>query len=178
MAAKVLLIGGGSREHALASKLTESVDVVKIYVSPGNAGTHEINNKTENIELPINEHNKILEWCHSNNIDLVVIGPEAPLASGLADILQTGNVDCFGPSKLAAQIEASKSFSKSFMERHGIPTAAYKSFTSLSDALAYVDTCTFDGIVVKASGLAAGKGVVVADSKKEAKIAVKEIMEV
>lgn len=172
----LLLIGNGSREHALALKLAASQNVSKIFVSPGNAGTANFGQKVSNIVLPINIHSHVLSWCKSNEINLVVIGPEAPLASGLAGYLQNGGVNCFGPSKEAAQIEASKYFAKEFMDRHNIPTAKWKGFSSLPDAIEFIECCGFDGFVVKASGLAAGKGVFVVDSKKEAKDAINQIM--
>ena len=172
----VVVIGSGSREHALAHALSQSQHVAKIFVCPGNGGTSSMNEKTSNVVLRIEQHETILNWCRQNNIDLVVIGPEAPLASGLSDLLQSHGVNCFGPSQKASQIEASKCFSKQFFDRHNIPTARWRSFECLEDAVSYVDTCDFDGIVVKASGLAAGKGVIVASTKDEAKEAIKIIM--
>lgn len=175
MTAKVLIIGSGGREHTLAWKILQSSNVGKVFVCPGNAGTFNLS-KAENIELPINNHNAISNWCIDNSIDLVVIGPEAPLADGLCNNLKSRSILCFGPTKEAAQIESSKLFSKEFMDRHGIPTARWKSFTDADQAIRFIRTSVFNGVVVKASGLAAGKGVIVASSTDEAIKAVQEMI--
>lgn len=177
MTAKVLIIGSGGREHTLAWKILQSSNVGKVFVCPGNAGTFNLS-KAENIELPINNHNAISNWCIDNSIDLVVIGPEAPLADGLCNNLKSRSILCFGPTKEAAQIESSKLFSKEFMDRHGIPTARWKSFTDADQAIRFIRTSVFNGVVVKASGLAAGKGVIVASSTDEAIKAVQEMIKV
>ncbi|KAM4047686.1 trifunctional purine biosynthetic protein adenosine-3 isoform 1-T2 [Anomaloglossus baeobatrachus] len=176
MAETVLVIGSGAREHALAWKLAQSGHVKQVLVAPGNAGTAN-NGKILNSDVPTNDHNRLIEFCKSDNISLVVVGPEAPLAAGLVDDLTAAGVRCFGPTAKAAQLEASKSFSKDFMVRHGIPTAKYKSFTDPKEACDFITSADFRALVVKASGLAAGKGVIVASNKEEACKAVNEIMQ-
>ncbi|XP_077150043.1 trifunctional purine biosynthetic protein adenosine-3 [Ranitomeya variabilis] len=176
MAETVLVIGSGAREHALAWKLAQSSHVKQVLVAPGNAGTAN-KGKISNSDVPTNDHNQLIEFCKSGNVALVVVGPEAPLAAGLVDDLTAAGVRCFGPTAKAAQLESSKSFSKDFMVRHGIPTAKYKSFTNPEEACDFITSADFRALVVKASGLAAGKGVIVASSKEEACKAVKEIMQ-
>ena len=161
---QVLVIGGGGREHALAWKLAQSERVSKVYVAPGNGGTaHE--NKLEN--LPPMDLDTLCQWALDNRIDLTVVGPEAPLAGGVVDKFRAAGLRIFGPTQAAAQLESSKAFSKSFMQRHGIPTAAFDTFTDAAAAHAYVDKLGAP-IVIKADGLAAGKGVVVAMTLQEA----------
>lgn len=164
---KVLVIGGGGREHALAWKLAKSQFVEHVYVSPGNAGTFN-KDKISNAVLDIKNPDNIVKWCHENNIKLVVIGPEDPLANGISDHLLKNNIKCFGPSQKAAQIEASKAFAKAFMNKYNIPTARWESFTNPEDAKQHILTAPYKALVVKASGLAAGKGVIVAETKEEA----------
>ncbi|XP_073440704.1 trifunctional purine biosynthetic protein adenosine-3 [Dendrobates tinctorius] len=176
MAETVLVIGSGAREHALAWKLAQSSHVKQVLVAPGNAGTAD-KGKISNSDVPINDHNRLIEFCKSGNVALVVVGPEAPLAAGLVDDLTAAGVRCFGPTAKAALLESSKSFSKDFMVRHGIPTAKYKSFTNPQEACDFITSADFRALVVKANGLAAGKGVIVAGSKEEACKAVKEIMQ-
>ena len=177
MSDKVLILGGGGREHCLVWKVAQSEHVGKVFVSPGNAGTL-LENKTENITLDTSNHQEVMQFCEENNIDMVIIGPEAPLADGLSDTLMSHSIACFGPSKQAAQIESSKAFAKAFMDRNGIPTAKWANFTDPDEAIKHIQNAPYDALVVKASGLAAGKGVVVASSKDEAIEAVQEIMEV
>lgn len=174
MPATVLLIGSGGREHTLAWKLSESTKVSKIFVAPGNAGT-QLENKCQNVQLNINDNAEVLSFCKKERIDLVVVGPEDPLANGLADSLRAANIKCFGCSKAAAQIEASKAFSKDFMAKNNIPTARYGNFTNAQKAKDFIASADFPALVVKASGLAAGKGVIVASSKTEAIEAVDSI---
>ncbi|XP_075053300.1 trifunctional purine biosynthetic protein adenosine-3 [Mixophyes fleayi] len=176
MAATVLVIGSGAREHALVWKLSQSAHVKQILVAPGNAGTAG-SGKISNTDVPTSDHPKLIQFCKSNNIALVVVGPEAPLAAGLVDDLTAAGVRCFGPTAKAAQLEASKRFAKDFMDRHGIPTAKWKSFTDPKEACSFITSADFPALVVKASGLAAGKGVIVASSKQEACKAVNEIMQ-
>ncbi|XP_069616903.1 trifunctional purine biosynthetic protein adenosine-3 [Ranitomeya imitator] len=176
MTETVLVIGSGAREHALAWKLAQSSHVKQVLVAPGNAGTAN-KGKISNSDVATNDHNRLIEFCKSGNVSLVVVGPEAPLAAGLVDDLTAAGVRCFGPTAKAAQLESSKSFSKDFMVRHGIPTAKYKSFTNPEEACDFITSADFRALVVKASGLAAGKGVIVAGSKEEACKAVKEIMQ-
>ncbi|KAM8975640.1 trifunctional purine biosynthetic protein adenosine-3 isoform 2-T2 [Pelodytes ibericus] len=175
MADNILLVGSGAREHALAWKLAQSAHVKQVLVAPGNAGTASCG-KISNTAAPTSDHAKLIEFCKTNGISLVVVGPEAPLAAGLIDDLTVAGVRCFGPTAKAAQLEASKSFSKEFMERHGIPTARWKSFTSAAEACRFILSADFPALVVKASGLAAGKGVIVATNKEEACKAVHEIL--
>ncbi|XP_018412961.1 PREDICTED: trifunctional purine biosynthetic protein adenosine-3 [Nanorana parkeri] len=176
MAVAVLLIGSGGREHALAWKLAQSAHVKQVLVAPGNAGTAN-NGKITNSDVPVEDHAQVIQFCKNHNIGLVVVGPEAPLAAGLVDDLTVAGVRCFGPTAKAAQLEASKSFAKDFMDRHGIPTAKWKSFTDPKEACDFITSANFQALVVKASGLAAGKGVIVASSKEEACKAVNEIMQ-
>ena len=161
---KVLVVGGGGREHAMAWKLSESPKVHKVFVAPGNGGTAR-NDRFENV--PITDVQALRAWAATEKIALTVVGPEAPLAAGVVDEFRAHGLRIFGPTKGAAQLESSKAFSKAFMARHGIPTAKYETFTDAALAHAYVDA---EGapIVVKADGLAAGKGVVVAMTVAEA----------
>ena len=161
---KVLVVGGGGREHAMAWKLSESPKVHKVFVAPGNGGTAR-NDRFENV--PITDVQALRAWAATEKIALTVVGPEAPLAAGVVDEFRAHGLRIFGPTKGAAQLESSKAFSKAFMARHGIPTAKYETFTDSALAHAYVDA---EGapIVVKADGLAAGKGVVVAMTLAEA----------
>ncbi|XP_068447002.1 trifunctional purine biosynthetic protein adenosine-3 [Clinocottus analis] len=175
MAATVLVVGSGGREHALAWKLAQSPLVQQVLVAPGNAGTAGCG-KIRNSEVSVSNHAILAQFCKDHHVGLVVVGPEVPLAAGMADDLTAAGVACFGPSAKAAQLEASKSFSKAFMERHGIPTARYGSFTDAQQACSYIRTADFPALVVKASGLAAGKGVIVARDQDEACRAVMDIM--
>ena len=177
MSSKVLVIGSGSREHALAWKLSQSSKVSNIFVCPGNGGTQN-ENKATNVDLPLNNYDVLTDWCKALPIDLVVVGPEVPLADGISDAFNAQGILCFGPTKKAAEIEASKYFAKSFMNRHGIPTARWKGFTDPDEAIEFINTADFNGLVVKASGLAAGKGVIVTAGKDEAIVAVQEMIEV
>jgi len=165
---KILLIGSGGREHALAWKLAQSPQVQTVYVAPGNGGTATSRQTGAGIEnLPIAGLQELADFAKREKIHLTVVGPEAPLAAGIVDIFRSNGLRIFGPTQLAAQLESSKDFSKAFMKRHGIPTADYQTFSSAQQAHAYID---FKGapIVIKADGLAAGKGVVVAMSLEEA----------
>jgi phosphoribosylamine--glycine ligase len=161
---KVLVIGGGGREHALAWKLSQSPKVHKVFVAPGNGGT-ALDNRLHN--LPLTDVVALREWAQAEKIGVTVVGPEAPLAAGVVDEFRAHGLRIFGPTKAAAQLESSKAFSKAFMKRHGIPTAEYETFTDAALAHAYVDAKGAP-IVVKADGLAAGKGVVVAMTLGEA----------
>jgi phosphoribosylamine---glycine ligase len=161
---KVLVIGGGGREHALAWKLKQSAGVEQVFVAPGNAGTAR---DAGLVNLAITDKVALREWVQANGIGLTVVGPEAPLAAGVVDEFRAHGLAIFGPTQAAAQLESSKAFSKAFMQRHGIPTAEYQAFTDPAQAHAYVDAKGAP-IVVKADGLAAGKGVVVAMTLAEA----------
>ncbi len=160
----VLVIGGGGREHALAWKLAQSHKVHKVYVAPGNGGT-ALDTRFESVN--ITEPGELLAWVATKNIALTVVGPEQPLAAGVVDLFRAKGLRIFGPTAAAAQLESSKAFSKAFMKRHGIPTAEYETFSDVAAAHAYVDAKGAP-IVIKADGLAAGKGVVVAMSLAEA----------
>ena len=161
---KVLVIGGGGREHALAWKLAQSDKVQCVYVAPGNGGTRR--NPVFH-HLDISDPQALCQWAQQETIDLTAVGPEAPLAAGVVDVFRAQGLRIFGPTRAAAQLESSKAFSKAFMHRHGIPTAIYETFTDAVQAHAYVDKMGAP-IVVKADGLAAGKGVVVAMTVAEA----------
>jgi phosphoribosylamine--glycine ligase len=161
---KVLVIGGGGREHALAWKLAQSQKLQAVYVAPGNGGT-ALDSRLENI--PLTDVVALRKWAQQEKVVLTVVGPEQPLAAGVVDEFRAHGLRIFGPTKAAAQLESSKAFSKAFMKRHGIPTAEYESFTDPAAAHAYVDRKGAP-IVVKADGLAAGKGVVVAMTAKQA----------
>jgi phosphoribosylamine--glycine ligase len=161
---KVLVIGGGGREHALAWKLSQSQRIQKIYVAAGNGGTARDANL---VDVPITDIRQLREWAQLEKIELTVVGPEGPLAAGVVDEFRAHGMRIFGPTQAAAQLESSKAFSKAFMKRHGIPTAAYDTFTDAALAHAFIDQMGAP-IVVKADGLAAGKGVVVAMTAQEA----------
>jgi phosphoribosylamine--glycine ligase len=164
----VLLIGGGGREHALAWKLKQSPLLGTLYCAPGNAGIAEI---AETLSLDVGDHGAVASFCRENDIGLVVIGPEAPLVAGLTDDLEAQGIWVFGPSRAAAQLEGSKGFTKDLCARAGIPTAAYARFTDAPAAKAYIATQKLP-IVIKADGLAAGKGVTIAETKAEADAAI------
>ncbi len=161
----ILIIGGGGREHALAWKLAKSDRVRKIYVAPGNGGTASGSLIIENIDL--NKTDELISFAKKNHIGLTVVGPEVPLSEGIVDDFQKNNLKIFGPSKAAAQLESSKEFAKDFMRRHNIPTASYQTFTDLNKAKEYVKKNRVP-IVIKADGLAAGKGVIIAENESEA----------
>ncbi|MBI5334130.1 MAG: phosphoribosylamine--glycine ligase [Burkholderiales bacterium] len=170
---KVLVIGGGGREHALAWKLAQSPRVQQVFVAPGNGGTAR-DKRLVNVELT--DVAALADFAHSEKIALTVVGPEAPLAAGVVDTFRARGLRIFGPTQAAAQLESSKAFAKDFMQRHGIPTAAYETFTDAAAAHAYVERMGAP-IVVKADGLAAGKGVVVAMTLDEAHQAVDWMLE-
>ncbi len=162
----VLIIGSGGREHALAWKCAQSNNVDQIIVAPGNAGTAS-EPKCRNVAVGADDIDALLELAHDEAVDLTIVGPEAPLVAGLVDRFTDAGLKCFGPSAEAAQLEGSKAFTKDFLARHGIPTAAYRNFTELEPALDYI-RARGAPIVIKADGLAAGKGVVVARTLDEA----------
>jgi phosphoribosylamine--glycine ligase len=169
---KILLVGSGGREHALAWKLAQSPQVQTVYVAPGNGGTATAKQAAAGIEnLAITGLQELADFAKREKIHLTVVGPEAPLAAGIVDVFRSNGLRIFGPTQLAAQLESSKDFSKAFMKRHGIPTADYQTFSSALEAHAYIDAKGAP-IVIKADGLAAGKGVVVAMTLAEAHAAV------
>lgn len=170
---KVLLIGSGGREHALAWKMAQSHLLEQLYCAPGNPGTAAFG---ENVVLPLNQPAQVVAFAREKRIDLAVIGPEQPLADGLSDALREGGIAVFGPSQAAARIETSKAFSKAFMQRHGIPTADFAVFTDLHQAQAHLEKVS-DPVVIKASGLAAGKGVLLPETLEEARAALAHLMQ-
>lgn len=171
----VLLIGSGGREHALAYKIAESTKLTKLYCAPGNPGIEQLG---ELVDLNVNNKSAVAKFCTTNKIDLVVIGPEQPLVDGLADILRENKINVFGPNKYAAMIEGDKSFSKELMKKYGIPTADFEVFTKneKDKVLSYLNKISYP-TVIKASGLAAGKGVAICNSKEEAVKTIDEYFE-
>ena len=166
----ILVLGGGGREHAIAWALAKSPRCERLYVAPGNGGTAAI--ACNVADLDASDGEAVLDFVRGHAVELVVIGPEAPLVAGVADVLRAGGVDVFGPDAQGARLEGSKTYSKQFMDANGIPTARYRSFTESEPALAYVEELGAP-VVVKADGLAAGKGVVVADDVEDARAAVR-----
>lgn len=171
---KVLVIGSGGREHALAWKAAQSPDVEKVFVAPGNAGTAR-EPHLENVAIGVDDIDALLAFATDNDIGLTIVGPEAPLVIGLVDAFNAAGQRCFGPTKGAAQLEGSKAFTKDFLARHNIPTGSYGNFTDMDEALAYVREQGAP-IVIKADGLAAGKGVIVAMTLEEAEAAVRDML--
>ncbi len=169
---KLLVIGGGGREHALAWKLAQSPKVATVFVAPGNAGTAP-EPKLQN--LPLTAHTDLIDFCRKENVAFTIIGPEAPLAAGIVDDFRAAGLPVFGPTRAAAQLESSKDFAKAFMKRHGIPTAGYQTFDNAQQAHDYVDAKGAP-IVIKADGLAAGKGVIVAMTLAEAHAAIDDML--
>jgi phosphoribosylamine--glycine ligase len=167
----VLIIGSGGREHALAWKVAQDERVEKVFVAPGNAGT-AIEAKCENVAIDVLELDKLVAFA-KDNVSLTIVGPEAPLVAGVVDRFRAQGLPCFGPTAGAAQLEGSKAFTKDFLARHQIPTADYQNFTEVEPALAYLREKGAP-IVVKADGLAAGKGVIVAMTLAEAEEAVRD----
>jgi phosphoribosylamine--glycine ligase len=171
---KILIVGGGGREHALAWKAKQSPKVEKVFVAPGNPGT-ALESSVENVAIAVEDISGLLAFAQAEAIDLTIIGPEIPLVMGIVDSFQRAGLKCFGPSAKAAQLEGSKSYCKDFMIRHNIPTARYQSFTDKNLAIAYIQEQGAP-IVVKADGLAAGKGVIVAQTEQEAIGAVEDML--
>ncbi|GFO72381.1 phosphoribosylamine---glycine ligase [Bathymodiolus japonicus methanotrophic gill symbiont] len=171
---KILIVGGGGREHALAWKASQSPKVARVYVAPGNAGT-ALESRLTNIDLQVEDITGLLNFAQQEKIGLTIIGPEVPLVAGIVDAFQAAGLKCFGPSAKAAQLEGSKKFCKDFMARHNIPTAEYQTFTETKAAIDYIRSKGAP-IVVKADGLAAGKGVIVAQSEAEAIVAVEDML--
>ncbi|KAF1837905.1 phosphoribosylamine--glycine ligase [Decorospora gaudefroyi] len=176
---RVLLVGNGGREHAIAWKLVQSTSIEHIYVVPGNGGTATLSQKVTNVsDIKDSDFPSLVAFAKEKDINLLIPGPEAPLVAGIVDYFAENGgrgIKAFGPSKAAATMEGSKTFSKDFMKRHNIPTAAYENFSAYDDAKAHLDTVPHQ-VVIKASGLAAGKGVIIPQSKEEAHAALKEIM--
>ena len=172
---KVLIIGNGGREHALAWKCAQSTDVDEVLVAPGNAGTAR-EEKVHNVPVSSDDIEALAKLAQDQNIDLTIVGPEAPLVAGIVDHFEAKGLPCFGPNAAAAQLEGSKAFTKDFLARHNIPTADYQNFTELDPALAYIREQGAP-IVIKADGLAAGKGVIVAMTLDEAEAAATEMLD-
>ncbi|ALM51605.1 phosphoribosylamine--glycine ligase [Halomonas huangheensis] len=172
---KVLIIGGGGREHALAWKVAQSTRVNEVFVAPGNAGT-ALEPALTNIDIAVSDLDALVEFARSNSIDLTIVGPEAPLVEGVVDRFNEAGLNIFGPSQAAAQLEGSKAFTKDFLARHAIPTAEYGTFTAVEPALAWLAEKGAP-IVIKADGLAAGKGVIVAMTEAEAEAAIRDMLE-
>ena len=170
----ILIIGSGGREHALAWKAAQSPLADKIYVAPGNAGT-ALEAAMENVDIKVSDIAALIDFAKSRDIGLTIVGPEIPLVAGIVDAFQEQGLKCFGPIQDAAQLEGSKAFSKDFLARHNIPTAAYGNFTDIDDALAYLHQVGVP-IVIKADGLAAGKGVIIAEDMQGAETAVHDML--
>jgi len=171
---KVLIVGSGGREHALAWRVAQSAKVASVYVAPGNAGTY-LESGVRNIDLAADDIEGLLAFAQENEVELTIIGPEAPLVAGIVDRFTAAGLACFGPTAAAAQLEGSKAFAKDFMASHGIPTAAYGNFTDIESAVSFIHKVGAP-IVVKADGLAAGKGVIIAQTIEEAEIAVNDML--
>lgn len=171
---KVLVIGGGGREHSLAWKAAQSKGVEKVFVAPGNAGTAREDN-LENVAIDPMDFASLADFASKESVGLTIVGPEAPLVDGIVDFFKQRDLPCFGPSKGAAQLEGSKAFTKDFLSRHNIPTASYQTFTEVDEAKAYIAE-NGAPIVIKADGLAAGKGVIVAMTEAEANAAVEDML--
>ena len=171
---KVLIVGGGGREHALAWKAAQSDKVEKVFVAPGNAGT-ATENKVVNIAIAAEDIPALVDFTSKEAIDLTIIGPEAPLVAGIVDVFRERGLRCFGPTRDAAILEGSKSFTKEFLRRHNIPTAEYSVFTEIDEAVQYIKNKSLP-VVIKADGLAAGKGVIIANTISEAVAAVNDML--
>ena len=169
---KILVVGGGGREHAICWKLNNESNVEKIYCAPGNAG---ISNVAECIDIGDSDIENLLKFAKENQIDLTIVGPEIPLVAGIVDVFEQEGLKIFGPNKKCAQLEGSKSFSKDFMIRHNLPTAKYKEYTNLDEAITEIDSFGYP-VVIKADGLAAGKGVVIPENREDAITTLKEMM--
>ena len=169
---KILVVGGGGREHAICWKLSNESDVEKIYCAPGNAG---ISSVAKCIDIQDSDIENLLKFAKENQIDLTIVGPEIPLVAGIVDVFEKEGLKIFGPNKKCAQLEGSKSFSKDFMIRHNLPTAKYKEYTDLDEAISEIDSFGYP-VVIKADGLAAGKGVVIPENREDAITTLKEMM--
>lgn len=170
----ILVLGSGGREHALAWKIAQDKKVTKIFVAPGNAGT-ATETKCENVALDILDNPAIIRFAQQHQVDLIIVGPEAPLVNGVVDAVEAADIKIWGPTQYAAQLEGSKAFAKDFLKKHNIPTAFYEVFTEVAPAKAYVEKHGAP-IVIKADGLAAGKGVIVAMSNEEAFAAIDDML--
>jgi len=174
MRMNVLIVGSGGREHAFTWKASQSDHVEKIFIAPGNAGT-SLEPKAENVDISASDIDALVSFAEKENIDLVIVGPEDPLVNGITDAFKKVGINCFGPELLGAQLEGSKDFAKSFMEKHNIPTASYESFTDADKAKKYIKKNELP-LVIKADGLAAGKGVVIAEDRQTANKTIDEFI--
>ena len=174
MRMNVLIVGSGGREHAFTWKASQSDHVEKIFIAPGNAGT-SLEPKAENVDISASDIDALVSFAEKENIDLVIVGPEDPLVNGITDAFKKVEINCFGPELLGAQLEGSKDFAKSFMEKHNIPTASYESFTDADKAKKYIQQNELP-LVIKADGLAAGKGVVIAEDRQTANKTIDEFI--
>ena len=172
---RVLIVGSGGREHAFTWKISQSDNVEKIFVAPGNAGTQQ-ENKATNIDIPSDDISALIQFSKDNNVNLVLVGPEDPLVNGISDQFNEEGINCFGPSAKASQLEGSKDYSKSFMYKNKIPTAEYASFQNQEEAKKYIEDKKFP-LVIKADGLAAGKGVVIVENFESAIKTISEFMD-
>ncbi|MCT7942024.1 phosphoribosylamine--glycine ligase [Shewanella holmiensis] len=175
---RVLVIGGGGREHALAWKAAQSAQVETVFVAPGNAGT-SLEPKLENVAINVEEISALVEFAQTNKIELTIVGPEVPLSLGVVDAFNAAGLPIFGPTQGAAQLESSKAFTKDFLARHNIPTADYANFTEIAPAKTYAAQLTAKTgfpVVIKADGLAAGKGVIIAANQAEADAAIEDML--
>lgn len=172
---RILLIGNGGREHALSWKLSQSSRVESIFAVPGNGGTASCPKVSNVTSVSADDFPALVQFAQANGVNLVVPGPEAPLVDGVEGFFRAAGIPCFGPSKEAARLEGSKTYSKDFMKKYNVPTAAYENFSDFNQAVAYIDSINHD-VVIKATGLAAGKGVIIPQTKDEAKAALKQIM--
>ena len=170
---KIAIIGSGGREHALASTISKSSNINEVFCIPGNAGTSKI---ATNVEMNINEFDKVHKFIVKNCIDLVVVGPEQPLVNGIVDYLEKLNVKVFGPNKIASQLEGSKIFTKKLCQEYNIPTANFGVFKNIVDAKKFLENAKYPN-VIKADNLAAGKGVYICNNEQESWIAVEEIFD-
>ena len=171
---KILIVGSGGREHALAWKAKQSSKVSTVFVAPGNAGT-ALEESISNVNIAVEDISGLIAFAQQENIALTIIGPEVPLVAGIVDAFTEAGLKCFGPSAKAAQLEGSKTYCKDFMARHNIPTAEYQTFTEAQPAIDYIQSKGAP-IVVKADGLAAGKGVIVAETEQQAIAAVEDML--
>ena len=170
---KVGIIGSGGREHAICYALNKSKNIDKIYCFPGNAGTAQI---AKNVSINLDDFNEIKNYILLNNIDLIIVGPEKPLVDGIVDFLENHQIKVFGPSEIASQLEGSKTFTKKLCKKYNIPTAKFEIFTNIDDANKFIEKTNYP-LVIKADGLASGKGVYICEGNNEAKAAIKEIFD-
>ena len=169
---KILVVGGGGREHAICWKLSNEKNVEKIYCAPGNPGIAEV---AECVNIGDSDIDELAKFAKENEIDITVVGPEVPLVMGITDVFESQGLKVFGPNKKCARLEGSKAFSKDFMTRHNLPTAKYKEYTNIDKAIDDIDDFGYP-VVIKADGLAAGKGVIISENREDAIKTLKEMM--